>query len=174
MVGVTAALAAMLAGRWPRRGGIVAREAVVARLFFARGILGMAATAAAVTRGHVPSHQQQYNVPVRPPVVQVWYLKRYNYSPDGILANVQYGLERMERETYYQFPAALESGEFRSRNDMLHELFKASASVSRTGTSTEQSAHPCRPRMASCNAGLSLGTSLPRKIAILIAILIDV
>ena len=126
LVGVVATLITMLAGRWPRRGRVVARAVAVARLLCARGILGMAATAAAVTRGHVPSHQQQYGVPVRPPVVKVWYLKAYNYSPTGRIADVQ-RMERMQQDDYYQFPAELDAGEYRSRDDMLQMLFTASA-----------------------------------------------
>ena len=87
----------------------------------------MATTAAAVTRGHVPSHQQQYNVPVRPATVQVWQVYRHNYSPDGVQAHVQHGLEGMRQETFYQYPTALDSGEFRSRDGMLAALFAASA-----------------------------------------------
>ena len=98
----------------------------IARMLLTRGALLMAATAAAVQRGHVPSHQQQYNVPVRPPTVQVWSLQRYPYLQDGFLSDLRYG-ERMVQESFYQFPAALDSGEFRTINDMLHEFFKASA-----------------------------------------------
>ena len=140
------------------RGGSVEAVLVGARMLFARGTFVMAATASAVTRGHVPSHQQQYDVPVRPPVVQVWYLKRYNYSPTGRIGDVQHGLERMEQGDYYQFPAALDAGEFRSRDDMLQSCSRQARSaiaecVSHTGTTTGRSARPCPPRMTSCSDG---------------------
>ena len=106
--------------------GIVARATAIARLLLGRGMFGMAATVSAATRGHLPSHQQQYNMPVRPPTVQVWTLQRYPYLQNGYLTDMRYG-ERMVQETFYQFPAALDNGEFRSRNDMVHELFKATA-----------------------------------------------
>ena len=121
------ALSTLLAQRPRLRWGAFDTVMLAARMLLTRGAFLMAATASAVTRSHVPSHQQQYDVPVRPPVVQVWYLKRYNYSPTGRIGDVQYGLERMDQKTYYQFPAALDGGEFRSRDDMLRELFKASA-----------------------------------------------
>ena len=125
LIGLTAACV-LVSRRSTRLRGILARAAAIARMALTRGALVMATTAAAVTRGHVPSHQQQYNVPVRPPTVQVWQLQRYPYLQDGYLTSMRYS-ERMVQETFYQFPAALDSGEFRTRNDMLHELFKASA-----------------------------------------------
>ena len=93
--------------------------------FCARSFL-MAATASAVTRGHVPSHQQQYDVPVRPPVVQVWYLKRYNYSPTGRIGDVQHGLERMEQASL--LPISRDAQGWRVSVEGRHaaELFKAS------------------------------------------------
>ena len=109
------ALGILLAQRARPRRGAFETVMLAARLLLTRGSFLMAATASAVTRGHVPSHQQQYDVPVRPPVVQVWYLKRYSYSPTGRIGDVQHGLERMEQEAYYQFPATLKDGEFRSR-----------------------------------------------------------
>jgi hypothetical protein len=36
-------------------------------------------------------------------------------------------MERMQKDDYYQFPAELDAGEYRSRDDMLQMLFTASA-----------------------------------------------
>ena len=116
----------LLARRARLQRGALETVIFAARMLLARGTFLMAATASAVTRGHVPSHQQQYDVPVRPPVVQVWYLKRYNYSPTGRIGDVQHGLERMEQATYYQFPAALKDGDVPVEGRHAAELFKAS------------------------------------------------